>query len=193
MWVLIISGSTILFVVLLLCVPVHAVFSWNSQLQPKVNVTLVWLFGLVHISPRGKKAKKPVVEGKQKPVKVRQIRRIVRIVTTKGLIGRVGTFIGKLWRQIKIKELKGNFKLEVDDPAEAGFICGALGAVSPLFRSYPWNQFSVEPVLDEGFAVRGTARAVVSVLPIALVVPLLRLIFSKPVLQAARIAIFNKA
>lgn len=193
MWVLIVLGAIILLIALLLCVPVNIVFSWNSAGTPKANITLVWLFGLVSVRPGGKKGKKQIVEVKKKPSRRLQIRKAVRIISVRGLAGRVSTFLCRLWRRIKIKELNGDFKLELEDPAEAGFICGVLGAISPLLRSYPLNQFKIEPVLDGGIAVRGRARAVIAFLPVSLVIPSLRFVFSRPVLQAARISLFEKA
>ncbi len=191
MWVLIVLGSLVLLFILLLCVPVNALVDWDSARQPKIRFRLAWLFGIIRFTPRRKSPEKEAAHEKKKRRRPRW-RRILKIITTRGLFGKVASFIRSCLRQVKVRELKGDIELEVEDPADAGFYYAAAGLVFSLFRLSWLERVSIRPVLGEEVALRGNARADVRVFPITLVVPTLRFVFSRPFLHVARISMFDK-
>jgi len=117
------------------------------------------------------------------------LRRIWKIVTTEGLLGKVASLVKSSLRQIRIEELEGDIRIELDDPADAGFVYAALGAAYPVLRLTRLNQVRIEPFLGEEVTVRGKARAVIRLQPIRLVIPLLKFVFSRPAFSAMKTAI----
>ncbi|MDO8578953.1 MAG: hypothetical protein Q7R50_07235 [Dehalococcoidales bacterium] len=192
MWVLIVLAvllSLIVLFVLSLCVPIDAVLEWDSTKLPRTRLRLVWLFGLVHFAPgRGTTAK-------AEPARKKNVRRMpgltkmLKIITTEGLFGKVAALVKSSLRQIRIEKLEGDIRLELDDPADAGFVYAMLGAAYPIFRSTRLNQVRIEPVLGEEVVIRGNARAVIRLQPIRLVVPSLKFMFSHPAFSAMKTAI----
>lgn len=189
MWVLIVLSGLVFLFVLSLCVPVDAVLEWDSTKQPRTRLIVVWLFGLIRFSPgRGKRAK--VKSPREKKVRrMPSLTKILKIITIEGLFGKVAALVKSSLRQIRIEDIEGDIKLELDDPADAGLVCALLGAAYPIVWSTRLNRISIEPVLGEELLIRGSARAVVRLQPIRLVVPGLKFMFSRPAFSAMKTAI----
>ena len=191
MWALIVlaalAGLVVLFL-LSLCIPVDALFEWDSTQQPRMRLRLVWLFGLIRFAP-ARETQKAEPRRKKKAKRRLGLTKILKIVTIEGLFGKVAALVKSSLRQIRIKELAGDIRLELDDPADAGLVYAILGTAYPIFMWTRLNQVSIEPVLGEEIAISGNARAVVRLLPIRLVGPGLKFMFSRPAFSAIRVAI----
>jgi preprotein translocase subunit YajC len=191
-WVLIVLAVLIgLFVLLALglCVPIDAVFEWDSTQLPRTRLRLVWLFGLISFA-LGKPAR-----AKAQPTREKNARRspsltkIWKIITIEGLFGKVAALVKSSFQQIRIEDIEGDIKVELDDPADAGFVYAILGATYPIFRSTQLSRVNIEPVFGEQIAIQGNARAVFRLQPIRLAGPLLKFFFSRPAFSAMRTAI----
>ncbi len=189
MWVLIVLAGLVVLFVIVLCIPIDAVLEWDSNKKPRMWLRLVWLFGLVRFSPdRETKAKVESI-GEKKARRRPGLAKLLKIITTEGLFGKVAALVKSSLRQIRIEELKGDIRLELDDPADAGFVYAMLGAAYPIFRSTRLNRVRIEPVLGKEVVIRGNARAVIRLQPIRLVVPSLKFMFSRPAFSAMKTAI----
>lgn len=192
MWFLIVLAvlaGLIVLLLLVLCVPVDVVIEWDSTKHPRIQLTLLWLFGLIRFAP-GKKRGMQAESRREKKVRKRPgLIKVLKIITTRGLFGKVASLVKSSLRKVRIAELEGDIKLELDDPADAGFVYGVLGAAYPILRLTRLNQIRIEPVLGEEVMVRGNARALIGLQPIRLVLPLLKFIFSRPAFLAMKTAV----
>ncbi len=185
---LVLVGLIVLFV-LSLCIPFDAVLDWDSTKQLRPRLRLVWLFGLVSFAPGRETRAKTAPQGEKKPRRKPGMKKMLKIITTEGLFGKVAAFVKSSLRQIRIAQLEGDIRLKLDDPADAAFVYAVLGAVYPVFRSTRLNRIRIEPVLGEEVMIRGNARMVVRLQPIRLVVPSLKFSLSRPAFSAMKTVI----
>jgi hypothetical protein len=188
-WVLIVLAGLVVLFVLTLCIPIDAVFEWDSGKKPRARLILVWLFGLIRFAPGREARAKTELPSEKKAKRRPGLAKLLKIVTTEGLFGKVAALVKSTLRQIRIEEFAADITLELDDPADAGLVYAILGTAYPLFRSTWLNRVRIEPVVGEEFVVRGNARVVVRLQPVCLVVPWLKFMFSRPGFSLMKTAI----
>jgi hypothetical protein len=176
--VLIVLVSLLLLFVLALCIPFDAELEWDSSKTPRVNVRLVWLFGLFRFTAR--KREKPAAEpapekkAKRKPKPAK----FLKILRVRGLFRKIMALVKSCLRQLKVRDVRADIKLLSDDPADVGLLYAIFGAAYPVFRLTRLRKITIEPVLGEQTAVEGSAHAVVRLQPVRLIWPSLKFIFS---------------
>ena len=183
MWgwvVLYILSGLLLLLVFVLCVPLVVAFDWDANRQPRTTIRVEWFFGLIRFTPQTKTTLPREPSPQKKKRKKLGPSKVLRIITIKGLFKKAARLVKSWLKQIKLKKLEGDIKIEFDDPADAGKAFAVLGASYPIIRLTRLSKVRVEPVLGDDIGVRGNFRAVVSLQPIRLVAPALRFMLSKP-------------
>lgn len=196
MWVVAILASLAGLVILLLCVPLDMALRIDVYGRPKFGMKLEWLFGLVSKEIRkGKKKpeeKKRVAEAEPKRRRRRiGARTIFEILRTKGLLGQFKRLLKNVLGRFKIRDLRVNFRVGLDNPAETGLLFAIVGpATFFLSSSFP-HQIRVQPAFDEA-VFEGYLHGAVRLQPIQLVTPFLKFAFSLATIRVVKILILSK-
>ena len=164
----------VLFVIILLSIPIEMAFDYHTLNRPKTSVKLRWLFGIIHKDMARKKIKS---EKKVKKRKKRSIAPFIKLLTIEGLSNKIITLARQILKQIRIKKINAELKFGLDDPADTAMLYSILWPAF-LCREASGNiRLSIEPSFDEpGF--EGRANFIIGLIPITLVRPILRFLFS---------------
>jgi hypothetical protein len=149
-----------------------------------------WLFGLISTKLETKEKAKPEKEEPKKKRK-RNARRIIAILTTRGLLKQTKILITDILKSVDIRQLRADFRVALDNPADTGLLFACLGPAFALFNR-PGRCIYIEPAFGEESLLEGYMQAVTRLLPIRLIFYLLKFIFSPPVLRALRATLANK-
>lgn len=197
MWVVATLASLAVFIIFILCIPLDAVLHIDAYGRPKFRMKLGWLFGLVS-KEVGKGKKKPkeekrVAEGKPKPGKRRvKARTIFKILRTKGLLRQVKDLLRNVLRRLKIRELRVNLRVGLDDPADTGLLFALIGPATFFLGSSRVHEIKIEPSFEDEIVCEGYLHGALRVWPIQLVIPLLRFVFSLATIRVVKILIVSK-
>ena len=196
MWVIAVLASLAILITLLLCVPLDLVFRTNIDGKPKSSMRLIWLFGLVGKECR-RKRKKPeaerAIEQKQESKDwTRGMRITLEVIRTEGLARQLGSFIKRILRHIKIRELVANFKVGLDNPADTGLLFAFLAPVNLLVSYFSPYHVRIEPSFAVDTIIEGNLYGAVRLRPIQLAAPLLGFTFSLPTLRAVKKLVWYK-
>jgi len=156
---------------------------------------LVWLFGLVskEITKVKKKPeeKERVAEGKRKPRKI-QARTIFKILRTKGLLKQLKRLLRDVLRRLKIRDLRVDFRVGLDDPADTGLLFALIGPTIFFLGSSRVHEIRVQPSFEDEAVFEGYLSGALRSVPIQLVVPCLRFVFSLATLRVVKILVLTK-
>jgi hypothetical protein len=196
LWVIAVLASLAVLITLLLCVPLDLVFRTNIDGKPKSSMRLVWLFGLVRKDLRQAR-KKPEEEGANEQKRktgdwTRGISITLEVMRTKGLPGQLGSFIKRILRHIKIRELVANFKVGLDNPADTGLLFACLAPVNLVASYFSPHHVRIEPSFASDTLIEGHLYGAVRLRPIQLAAPLLGFVFSLPTLRATKKLVLYK-
>ena len=192
MWLIVALASLVALFLLVLSVPLYLAFRLDVYGKPKFSLRLVWLFGLVCKEIGRKKKAKPK---KAKPKKAKEkkggARKALKILRTKGLLRQLKTLVTDVLSRLKIRHLRADFRVGLDNPADTGLLFAVIGPAL-LFRGPPTYHLRVQPSFEGEAVLEGYAQGAVRLLPVRLVVPLFRFVFSLAFLRAIRTAVLTK-
>ena len=191
MWVVTTLASLAAVIILVLCIPLDAVLHIDVYGRPKFHMKLVWLFGLVskEITRTKKKPEeeKGVAEGKQKPRKRKiKVRTIFQILRTKGLLGQLKRLLKDIFKCLKIRELRANFRVGLDDPADTGLLFALIGPVTFFLGSSRVHEVKVQPSFEDEVVFEGYLHGATRLVPIQLAIPCLRFVFSLAAIRTVK-------
>ncbi len=197
MWVIATLASLAAVIILVLCIPLDAVLRIDVHGRPKSQVRLVWFFGLVSKeTTRGKKVpeeEKGVAEDKQKPRKRRiKARTIFQILRTKGLLKQLKRLLQDILKCLKIRDLRVNFRVGLDDPADTGLLFALISPVTFFLGSSRIHDIRVQPSFEDEAVFKGYLSGAVRLLPIQLVIPFSRFVFSLVTIRVVRTLVVSK-
>ena len=176
--------------------PLDLVFRTNIDGKPRFSMRLIWLFGLVSRElSRGRKKpeEKRAIEHERKPWGRRwEIRDTFEVLRTKGLLKQFGSFIKRIFRHIKIRELVANFKVGLDNPADTGLLFAFMAPVNLILSYFSPHQIRIEPSFAGETIIEGHLYGAVRLRPIQLAAPLIGFVFSLPTLRAVKKLVFSK-
>jgi hypothetical protein len=191
LWLIIALASLAILLLLVLSIPVGLALRLDVNGRPSFSVRMFWLFGLVSKKLETKEKFGPKKE-KPKKKKKRNIRRIIAILTTRGLLKQIKILIRDVLKSTNIRQLRADFRVALDNPADTGLFFACLGPAFALFNRPGRCRIYIEPVFEEEALLEGYMQAVIRLLPIRLIFYLLKFIFSFPVLRAVRTTLSNK-
>ena len=191
MWVVVALASLLALIILVFCVPLDMAFHLEVYGRPKFRMRLLWFFGLV--SKELGKGKRRVAEGKQKRRK-RGIRAktILKILRTKGLLRRLGGLLRDTVSRLRIRELRADFRVGFDDPADTGLLFSVIGPATFFLSSSSHHQIRVEPSFEDEAVFEGFVYGTVRLRPIQLVPSLIRFVFSLSTIRVLKVLVSTK-
>ena len=197
MWVVIALASLAAIIIFVLCIPLNAVLDINIYGRPKFRLRLVWFFGLVSrgITKGRKKPKeeKRIAEGKRKRKKRKiKARTIFKILRTRGLLGQIKRLLRDILKCLKIRDLRADFRVGLDDPADTGLLFALIGPTIFFLGSSRVHEIRVQPSFEDEAVFEGYLHGAVRLVPIQLVMPLLRFVFSLATLRLIKILVLAK-
>lgn len=197
MWAVVILCSLIVVGALLLCVPLDMSFRLNVYGRPEFRIRLTWLFGLVskEVKSRKKRAeqKEETVERRRKRGgRGKGTRAIFKILRTKGLLRQLKRLVKDVLNCLKVRELRVNFRVGLDDPADTALVFGPIGLAMLFLEAYSPYEIAVQPSFDGEAVFEGYSYGAVRLRPIQLVVPFTRFAFSLAAIRAVKMLILTK-
>ena len=197
MWVIAALASLAVLIILVLCVPLNIAFRLDVDGRPRFRMRLVWLFGLV--SKEITKAKKKpeeesrVTEGKRKPRKRKiKARTILEILRTRGLLKQLKRLLKDILRRLKIRDLAADITVGLGDPADTGLLFALIGPATFFLGSSRIHDIRVQPSFEDEAVFKGYLSGAVRLLPIQLVIPSLRFVFSLATIRVVKTLVVSK-
>jgi hypothetical protein len=179
----------------ILSLPIDILSHLEVYEKPEHKIRLRWLFGLLKKdiktkkkSPEKKAAKK---KGKPKPGEGRKrLWAAFKILRIKGMPGRLARLAKAILSSFKIKELRMNFRVGLDDPADTAFVVGIIDFIRLFWKpSFPHDIDIRADYNGEVALVEGYSHLTVRVLPIRIIVLLSGFLFSWSTIKAVRIMV----
>ena len=194
MWVAITLSSLVLLLIFVLCIPVDVGLYVDVYGRPKFRMRLGWFFGLVHkeIGKKKPEEKKRVDEGKPKRRRGISVRTIFEILRIRGLLRQVKRLLKDILKHLQIRDLVADFTVGLDDPADTGLLFAIIGPATFFLNSSFSHQIRVQPSFEDEAVCEGYLRGTVRVMPIQLVAPGMRFVFSLPAIRAVKRLVVNK-
>jgi hypothetical protein len=177
-WLAVALASLIVFLIAILSVPLEIQSLIEVDEKPKLKVRLKWLFGLLK-KDIGKKKKSAEKKTKQKVGGGRKwFWAAFRVIRTKGMLNQLRHLAKRIIHSFKIKELRVNFKVGLDDPADTSFILGIINLVRLFWKPSFHHEINIQPDYEGLVFLEGYADLTVRVIPIRIAVSLARFLFS---------------
>ena len=197
MWAILILASLLVLIVFALSVPLDVVLCVDVYGRLKFRMRLAWLFGLVNkeIAKKEKKPeyKKKTVRGKRKPRKRGPgASTILEILRTRGLLGQIKLLLKGILSLPRIKDFAADFKVGLGDPADTGLLFAIIGPATFFAGSYFPNQIKLQPSFADEAVLEGSLHGTTRMRPIQLIPPVLRFVFSLPIIKVAKILVVTK-
>ena len=185
MWAVVTLSTLVVIIILILCIPLDIAFHIDFYGKPSFRIRLIWLFGLV---------RKELGKGEKKPEKKRwtTARTIFEIIRIQGLVKKLCYLIKDILSRINVRELRANFKLGLDDPADTALFFGPIYTAALFIRSFCSHEIIVQPSFDGEAVCEGYIYAAARLRPIQLVTPLTRFAFSLATIRAVKILVLSK-
>ena len=192
MWALIILASLIIVFVLILSVPLDFVFDISARKSPSFSFRLLWLFGLVDTDLKKSegKSEQKKKSSKEKPKKRPKIRAgtIYQVLQIRGLYNHIIRFLRGVLHSFKIKYLKINMRIGLEDPSDTGLLFAITAPANYLFSYLPYD-FSFQPSFESETILEGNLKGDLRLKPIKLVPPIFKFIFSFQSMKILKILI----
>ncbi len=189
-WIIVVSiiGGLILLGILVLSIPLD--LAWRLEIYGKARFYLRWrwLFGLIdqEFKTRRQPAKKKKSHGKFNFKKtIQRLRKAGEFMQIKGLLKQLGRFFKRSFRCLKIKHLKAEFNVGLDDPAETFYLFALTEPINRILEFTQPYPVRVEPSFVEPI-FEGFFEGDLRLYPIQLVPPALQMIFSLPTFRVIR-------
>ena len=189
MWVVATLASLAVVIVLVLCIPLDAVLHIDIHGRPKFQIRLAWLFGLVTKEITRAKKKKPKEKKRKGRIKARTIFKILR---TRGLLGQLRRLLWDIFRQLNIRDLRVNFRVGLDDPADTALLFALIGPATFFLGSSRVHEIRIEPSFEDEVVFEGYLHGAVRLVPIQLATPILRFVFSLATIRTVKVLVLTK-
>ena len=195
MWVVIWLAVALACLIAILSIPIDILCHLEVHEKPEFRMRLFWLFGLLKKDIKAKKKtpeKKPAKKkGKQKSGEGRKrLWAAYKILRIKGMPRRLVGLVKAILHFFRIKELRVNFRVGLDNPADTAFVVGIFNFIPLFWRpSFP-HEINVRPDYEGDVTLaEGYAYVRVRVLPIQIIAVVLRFLFSWITIKAIRIMV----
>ncbi len=165
--------------ILVLSIPVDMALELELHDESRTRVRVGWLFGLVWKEIRARR-KRPAEEKKK-----RDIGPFITLIRTRGMPGRLVKLARQVLRRLHMRQLDGDVRLGLDDPADTGVVCSFAWPALAYLNSFRLLSVRFEPCFTEPLLelrMRGTMR----VYPVEMAGPLLSFAVSPAFLRAIR-------
>ena len=181
-------GGLFILASIVLSVPIDAIFSFDTSVKPQFHIKLSWFYGVVTREIRGfsgagkKRAKK-------KGRRISQFT-LLKIISTRGLLNKISSLAWSILQHLKLKELKADLIMGLDDPVDTGLLFALVGPILPLVNLPEQCNVAVMPSFQDA-VLEGEALLIIRLRPITLIIPFMKFIFSTPVMSAGKIMLLG--
>lgn len=191
MWLIIALVSLVIFLLLVFSIPLDLSLRLDANGRMQFQSRIVWLFGLLTKRISKKEKKKKV---KQKKVKDKKggVNKALFFLRTKGLLKQIKVLIKDIFNSISIRQLKANFIIGFDNPADTGLLFAFVGPASVSLNHSKKFSINIEPSFEDEAILKGYIHLIIRIIPIRLVVPFLRFIFSPPIFRIVKALFVSK-
>lgn len=174
MWIVTSVSGVILLFLLLLAVPIDIYIRITGETTFHLVVRVGWLFGLITKDierTKGPKKRKPEAKEKKQKAKKKSkkskknIRLMLALARTRGLIPKIIQFIRNLLRQIHIRDLKVELCLGLGDPGKTGMLFGLMSPLLLYSRTLLPLDIQIRPDFLNA-SLRGNCQATIRLIPI---------------------------
>ena len=193
MWVVIWLAVALACLIAILSIPIDILCHLEVHEKPEFRMRLFWLFGLLKKDIKAKKKtpeKKPAKKkGKQKPGEGRKrLWAAYKILRIKGMPRRLVGLVKAILHFFRIKELRVNFRVGLDNPADTAFVVGITDFIRIFWKpSFPHEIDIRADYEGDVTLVEGYTHLVVRVFPILIIASLSRFLFSWSTIKALKI------
>jgi hypothetical protein len=194
LWLVVALASLSTIFLLVLSIPFDLSFRLDVNDRARFNLKLVWLFGLVNkeLERKEKKAKPKKVKPIKAKEKKKGARIAIKILRTNGLLKQIKVLAIDLFNSLSIRQLSANFRLGLDNPADTGLLFAFFGPMFVFFNPPDRYSINIKPSFEDGAILEGNMQAVVRLMPIRLVIPLIKFVFSRPVFRIGKALFISK-
>ena len=185
MWVIAVLGSLAALLIIVLYMPFEMAVCLDVHGRPKFSLKLRTLFGLINKEIRtGKRKRKPEekkeIRRKSRGPGIKNVKKILDILTTKGLLRRFKDLLKGLIKSLRFRDFEADLRIGVGNPAYTGLLFVAIGPVVFFLSSVFPKQIKVRPSFAGEAVLEGYLYGVIRVQLIQLAVPLIKFVFSLP-------------
>jgi hypothetical protein len=197
-WLAVALASLIVILTAILSIPFEIHSHIEVYEKPEFRIRLKWLFGLFKKDIRAKKElpKKKEAPKKKEKEKLGEGRKWLwaasRIIRIKGIPSELLHLVKGILNSFKIKVLRVDFKVGLDDPADTAFLVGIINASRLFWKPSFTHEIDIRPDYEGEVFLEGYTHLTVRVLPIQIVVSVLSFLFSWSTLKAMRILVVTK-
>ncbi len=174
---------------LLLCVPIDMRFEAVLDKPRHLDVTVVWLFGLIKKHLESGKENPPLTHVKTKGSSGWRLSSVLRLLRTRGLMRRICHLIRDLIKSVHFREVSVDLQISLGDPAETGMLFAMLAPMTVLIGSVSRFPLSSQPTIQDEPCLGGCCSGTVRVVPLRSAVPIVQFIFSRPAMKASSLII----
>ena len=192
MWVVIWLVVALASLMAILSVPLDIICRIEVYERPKFRIRLKWLFGLLKKDIREKRKPEEKREERKPGEGRRWLRAVFEIVRIEGMLKRLRRLGKEILNRLKIRELRVNFKVGLDNPADTSLLLGTIELSRLFWRpSFP-HEIDIRADYEGEVILEGYTHLAVRVLPVQIVAPLLRFLFSWSTIKAVKILVGAK-
>lgn len=177
----------LLLFIALLAVPVTLTFKMTWQQDFQSDVSLLWLFGLVHARLPTFKTTPPSLEGKQLVQETGRLKRLpgenaFSVVRQKTFRRRIFRFISDCWRALQKKDVNLRVRVGLGDPADTGQLWAIVGPMAGILANVQQASIEIEPeFFDATFQVNSSGN--IRLIPLQMIYLTAGLLLSPPIWQ----------
>ena len=192
MWVVIWLVVALASLMAILSVPLDIICRIEVYERPKFRIRLKWLFGLLKKDIKEKRKPEEKREERKPGEGRRWLRAVFEIVRIEGMFKRLRRLVKEILNRLKIRELRVNFKVGLDNPADTSLLLGTIESSRLFWRpSFP-HEIDIRADYEGEVILEGYTHLAVRVLPLQIVASLLRFLFSWSTIKAVKILVGAK-
>ena len=180
----IIAAIVVGVILFLLSIPLDLSFYLKVREGPEFRFSLRWFFSLVKKEFGRKKT-----AAKKRAERSWAFADLLRI---KGLLPKILSFLKDVFRHIRIRDLRIDLRIGLDDPADTALLVGSLWLPAFLLSSSSPYLIRLRPSFDDDLVFQGYAHVVLRLWPIQLVPAVTRFGCSRPALRLLGVLISGR-
>ncbi len=179
----------LLLLVALLAIPVTLTFQVSHRQIFQGQITLVWLFGLIHICIPIPQNRLPASENRPKTAGLHRYSRnrvnLLKLIRNRPFRRRMFRYASDMWHAIQKRNIRLHIRLGLGDPAETGQLWAILGPVLGVLVNAQETSLEVEPeFIDAVFELDGSGT--IRIIPLQLLYLTSAMLLSPSVWQVIR-------
>lgn len=173
-----------LLIVLCLSLPLELAIRLDFSPRVAFRLRLLWLFGLMKRELGREDGAAMMARLSRSGNLFGGVARALRgTPQVKGLWGRFLRLLKSCLRSLRLKEFVARLKIGLDSPADTGLLFAYLSPLG-LLSLFPACDIDIQPSFEGDAVIQGYISAVISMMPLRLLMAVAGFVFSVPVIRA---------